>query len=363
MAEKKNVLIKTADAFAKDAESGVFGAFLFFGEEDFMKDRALAKLRADILTAEGFELFNHFDISFSGASSQSRDELFASLSDAVDAMPMMQDKKLIEVHDIRLDKLPASEIDSLVSACKKAGEDTVLVIFCRDSELVCDYRFEQGTNFQKIAQAATPVRFELLSKSRLASYARRVLTKEDVKISDGALDLLTDMCAMRMMALTGELSKLVAYAEISGKDKEITDETVRFVCSVSAADEVPFALTDAMQKWTVGGMISAVAQSKDMREEPIAVVSKMGRTYADMLMIKSAMNAGMTGADISKKLKMNAYRVDKYVNSLVRVPISVIENALAELYALDLKLKSTQSDPWMLIDLFISKVYMPRSMR
>lgn len=363
MAEKKNVRILSADAFAKDAEGGVFGAFLFFGEEDFMKERALSKLRSQVLTAEGFETFNHFDISFSGASNQSREELFSSLYDAVDAMPMMQEQKFIEIHDLAIDKASSSDVDALASACKKAGEDTVMIIFCRDSELLTDYRFEQGANFSKIAQAATPVRFELLSKSRLASYARRILAKEDVKMSDGALDLLFDMCACRLMTVTAELSKVVAYADISGKSKEITEETVRFVCSVSAADEVPFALTDAMQKWTIGGMISAVNQSKDMREEPIAVVSKMGRTYTDMLLIKSAMNAGMTGSEISGKLKMNAYRVDKYVNSLVRVPISVIENALAELYALDLKLKSTQSDPWTLVDLFISKVYMPKSMR
>lgn len=363
MAEKKNVQIIPSDTFAKDAERGVFGAFLFFGEEDFVKERALAKLRSQILTAEGFEPFNHFDISFSGASNMTREELFSSLYDAVDAMPMMQEQKFIEIHDIAIDKAPAADIDALVSACKKAGEDTVLVIFCRDSELQCDYRFEQGANFVKIAAAATPVRFGLMTKARLTSYARRELVKEDVKISDGALDVLADMCACRMMALTGELSKIAAYAEISGKDKEITEETVRRICSVSAADEVPFALTDAMQKWTVGGMLAAIAQSKDMREEPIAVVSKMGRTYTDMLLIKSAMMSGLSSADISKKLRMNAYRVDKYVQSLVRVPISVIENALEELYALDLKLKSTQSDPWMLVDLFISKVYMPRSMR
>ena len=47
----------------------------------------------------------------------------------------------------------------------------------------------------------------------------------------------------------------------------------------------------------------------------------------------------------------------------MRVPIKVIEGALEELYALDLKLKSSQSDPWMLIDCFVSKVYMPKSMR
>ena len=361
MAEKKSVPIITYDTFIRDLDRGVFGAFFFFGEEDSTKYRTLEKIRSRVMSAEGFETFNRFEISFSGASHLSHDELFASLSDAIDAMPMMQDQKLIEIHDIVPSKMPASELDTLASACKAAGEDTVLIIFCRDSEFPCEYRFEQSTPFLKIAACATPVRFPLLTKARLASYAKSELSKKKIPISDAAADVLCDMCANRLTTLDGELAKIAAYASVSGAP--IDEATVRDICSVSAADEVPFLLSDAMQKWSVSAMMNAVAQSKDQREEPIAVVAKMGRTYTDMLTIKTAMNAGMTTGDISKALKMNAFRAEKYENSLARVPIAVIEGAISELYALDLKLKSTQSDPWMLIDCFISKVYMPRSMR
>ena len=65
----------------------------------------------------------------------------------------------------------------------------------------------------------------------------------------------------------------------------------------------------------------------------------------------------------SKKLKMNAYRVDKYVLSLGRVPIDLIERALEKLYELDLTLKSTQSDAWTMIECFVSDIYMPKSLR
>ena len=40
-----------------------------------------------------------------------------------------------------------------------------------------------------------------------------------------------------------------------------------------------------------------------------------------------------------------------------------IDRAIKEIYELDLALKSTQSDPWLLIELFVAKVYLPKSMR
>ena len=102
---------------------------------------------------------------------------------------------------------------------------------------------------------------------------------------------------------------------------------------------------------------------RDQREEPVVVVSKMAKVYTEMLFIKSLMITGMNAQDISKKMKMNAFRVEKYVASLEKAPITVIENAIKEIYELDLALKSTQSDPWLLIELFVAKVYLPKSMR
>jgi len=364
MAESKNVQIMSSDAFAKDMERGVHGAFLFFGEEDLTKEKQLVTLRDSVMSAEGFEPFNHFKISFSVASNMSRDELFSSLYDALDAAPMMQDQKFIEVRDLSLEKIQQGDLDALVAACKKAGDDTVLVIFCRESELVCGYRFEQSATFKKISAVTTPVRFAVLTKGKLSAYAKRALAAEKITLTDAAAETLCEMCAMKMITLTGELSKISAYASTLADENKVIDEnTVRNICSESAAEEEPFALVDAMQKWNVSGMMDVLEKSKDMREEPIAVAAKMGRVYVDMLLIKSAMNASMTSFEISKKLGINAYRVDKYVSSLSRVPMEIIVRALEKLYELDLKLKSTQSDAWTLIECFVSDVYMPKSLR
>lgn len=361
MAEKRSVPIMTVEAFEREMSRGIFGAYLFFGEEDQLKEIKLREIRRSILQAEGFELFNHFNISFSGASDMPRDRIMSSLCDAVDATPMMQDKKLIEVHDLDMDKISSSELDTLVSVCKSIAEDTVLIIFCRESELSCEYRFEQKTMFLKISSAAKPVRFTPLTKGRLISYVKKYLAKRQLLITDEATDALCDMCACRLMLIISELSKLTAYFDKTEKEIELGD--VKRICSVAEADEVPFALLEAMQKWNVNSVLEAISMSRDMREDPIAVVSKMGRIYSDMFLIKAGMNDGMSGAEMSKALRMNAYRIEKYMTSLKRAPIEIIELAIREIYKLDVALKSAPSDPWLLIESFAARVYMPRSMR
>lgn len=361
MAEKRPVPIIGVEALEREMSRGIFGAYLFFGEEDLLKETKLREVRKSVLTAEGFELFNHFNISFSGVSEMSRDQVMASLCDAVDATPMMQDKKLIEVHDLELGKMSSSELDTLVSACKKAGEDTVLIIFCRESELPCDYGFDKTSAFLKISPVAKPVRFSPLTKGRLVAYVKKYLAKRELLITDEAAGVLCDMCACRLMALSGELSKLSAYFCADKKEIDVCD--VRHVCSVYESDEEPFALLEAMQKWNVNSVLEAVAMSRDMKEEPVAVVAKMGRIYSDMLIIRAAMLDGAAAPEIARKTKMNSYRLEKYMSSLNRVPIEIIELAIREIYKLDVAIKSESGDPWLLIDCFVAKVYMPRSMR
>ncbi|MCQ2770281.1 MAG: DNA polymerase III subunit delta [Clostridia bacterium] len=366
MAEKRyqSKLIMDTDALDKEMKSGLSGAYLFYGEEDYLKQNALTKIRAQILTAEGFELFNHSNISFTQDSEVSKDSLYQKLLDAMESVPMMQDQVLVEVHDLSIDKLKQDELDSLVAACKKASNDTILIIFCRDIELPCVYRYEDQKSFKALSEVCKCVRFGLLTKGRLEGYVKKYLAREKVLITEDASELLCEMCSLRLYPLLGEMTKLIAYmSTIDGERKEVTASIVRQICSETADDESPFALSEAMQKWQIVGMLETISMAKDQKEEPVMYVGKLAKTYTEMLMIKAAMSQGLSSLDISKTLRINQFRVEKYMQNLSRVPIGVIENAVDEVFELDLKLKSTMSDPWTMIECFISKIYMPKSLK
>ena len=82
-----------------------------------------------------------------------------------------------------------------------------------------------------------------------------------------------------------------------------------------------------------------------------------------MLMIKSAKDAALSPSEIAKIMKMKDFRVTKYLSSIAKVPIEVLENAIRLSYETDRALKSAPSDPWVLLDMLAVKIYAPKSLR
>lgn len=353
------------EELASFIQKGICGSFVFFGEEDYLKSRYRDEIYRAVMS-EGMETFNYFPISFSPAAG-SRENAMSRLADAVNAVPMMQDKKLVVVSDLAPAGLPKELFESLCSSLSLAdrSDDTVLILYCRADELETDYKLETSAVYKKLSACAKMVRFDLQSRGKLIAWTKRHFTKEAVLISDEAAGLLVDLCAGRMMPLSGEIQKLICYAVSikKGTPPAIAEDDVKMIAAASSPDEVPFAMLSAAQSWKLSEMRAAMDTAREQREEPIAVLARLSRIYLDMLLIKTASTDVMSPAEIAKELKMKDFRVSKYLASIAKVPTNVIENAVKLAYQTDLRLKSTSSDPWVLIDEMIVRIYAPKSLR
>ncbi len=369
MAEKKiaptNVGARTVEALAAEIKKGACGSYVFFGEEDYLKNYYRTEIYKAVME-EGMEAFNYFPISFSPAVMTKEDAL-SRLSDAILAMPMMQDKKLIAVSDLAPASLPKEHFESLCASLKAANEsdDTVLILYCRADEIENDYKLETSTFFKKLSASAKIVKFDLQTRGKLISWVKRHFSRELIRISDEAAGLLVDMCAGRMTPLSFEIDKLICYAKyVKGGDSLLIDENdVKSIATQTSPDEVPFAMQNAAQSWKLADMLAVLNTAKEQREEPIAVLAKLSRIYLDMLMIKTAKEAALSSAEIAKIMKMKDFRVTKYLSSIAKVPLDVLENAVRLAYETDKALKSAPTDPWVLLDMLAVNIYAPKSLR
>lgn len=365
MPEKRNAPMRPEELSAA-IKKGVCGAFVFFGDEDYLKSHYRDEIYRSVMT-EGMETFNYFAVSFSPAAG-SRETAMTRLADAVNAVPMMQDKKLVVVSDLAPAGLPKDLFESLCGTLSLAekSDDTVVILYCRADELETDYKLEASTVYKKLSSCAKMVRFDLQSRGKLIAWTKRHFTKESVLISDEAVGLLVDLCAGRMMPLSGEIQKLICYAKYSkgGENPPVIDEDdIKRIAAASSPDEVPFAMLTAAQSWKLAEMRAVMETAREQREEPVAVLARLSRIYLDMLLIKTASAGAMSTAEIAKDLKMKDFRVGKYLSSIAKVPVDVIENAAALAYETDRRLKSLPSDPWVLLDELIVKIYAPKSLR
>ena len=369
MAERKqqptNVGMRTVETLAAEIKKGVLGSYVFFGEEDYLKNHYRTEIYKAVME-EGMETFNYFPISFSPAVMTKEDAL-SRLADAILAMPMMQDKKLIVVTDLVPATLPKEHFESLCASLKAANEsdDTVLILYCRADEIENDYKLETTPFFKKLSASAKTVKFDLQTRGKLISWVKRHFSRERIRISDEAAGLLTDLCAGRMTPLSFEIDKLICHAKYvkGGESLLIDEEDVRTIASQTTPDEVPFAMLNAAQSWKLSEILAVFERSREQREEPIYVLATLSRIYLDMLMIKTAKDAALPSAEIAKIMKMKDFRVTKYLSSIAKVPLEVLENAVLLAYETDRALKSSPSDPWVLLDMLAVNIYAPKSLR
>ncbi len=353
----------TEEKLVSEIKNTISGAFVFFGDEDYMKEHYLGKIRKKVLTAEGLEAFNHFIISFSAASNLSADELFERLSDAVDAFPMMQEQKLVEIRDLSLVQISPKNFEALINILTRANTltDTVTVLNLRENEYVVDYKTEQSATYKKLAAAAKAVRFDTFAPERLATWEKKHFAAKNMFIAQDAALILADMCACRMFTINSEFAKLEAYAEAMGKNT-VTADDVRAVCAISEREEAPFALSNAAEKWNIKEVLAAVNDLRDLKKEPIAILARFSGLFEDMLLAKTARDAGKTAAELAKMLKTRETRAARLMAGVAQVPLAKLEACIDEAYRTDLRLKSTPTDPWVVMETFIAKVYTPRSL-
>ncbi len=368
MAEKKTAqknAILTADMLAAEVKKGAYGSYLFFGEEDYLKSHYRDAIYESIME-EGLETFNYFPISFSPAV-QSKEEAVSRLADAILAIPMMQEKKLIVVSDLAPMTLSKELTEAFAKALKQANDsdDTVCIVYCRADELEVDYKFETSAFYKKFSASVKFVKFDLQPRGKLVAWAKRHFSGERILISDEAAGMLVDLAAGRMTPLSFEIEKLICYAKYvkGGETPRLEEDDVMRIAVPSAQDEVPFAMLNAAQSWKLAEILAVLNTAREQREEPISVLARLSRIYLDMLMIKTASDAALSPAEIAAAMKMKEFRVTKYLSSIAKVPIAVLENAVKLSYETDLALKSTSSDPWLLLDTLAVKIYAPKSLR
>ncbi len=368
MAEKKTKPALgplTPEFLAAEIKKGANGSYFFFGDEDYLKMHYREQIYHSVME-EGLETFNYFPISFSPAVATKEDAL-SSLADAVLAIPMMQDKKLIVITDLAPASLTKELLESLARSLKQANDsdDTVCILCCRAEELESDYKLESSTLYKKLASCSKPVRFDLQPRGKLISWTKRHFSKEVILITDEAAGMLVDLAAGRMTPLSFEIEKLICYAKYvkGGEPPRVDEEDVARISSASAQDEVPFAMLNAAQSWRLTEMLTVLNTAREQKEEPIAVLARLSRIFMDMLLIKTASDAAYPPSEIAKIMKMKDFRITKYLSSIAKVPLAVLENAIRLCYEADRDMKSTATDPWVILDGLAVRLYAPKSLR
>ena len=324
----------------------VGGAYIFSGEEDYLKKYYLSELVGVCCPDEAFSLFNR--VVFDGA-----DIDLAEIAEAVKSPPMMSDFKLIEWKYPDLEHMKESERKTLEQIAESIKDYPYIVLI-----LFTDIDgFNPGTQKRpsklssRFSKQFEVINFEKSTDAQLIGWLKRHFDAEGLISDQETLSALIFRSGHSMQVLSEEVKKLSAYAKANTLPA-VTKKEVDFVAS-STLECDAFALSGAI---TDKNREKAFLALKDMmmrRLEPGAVLATLSRSFGELVTVALLLDEGMDAKDIESTLKWNQYKIKICISSAKKWGLSKLSGATARLRELDAESKSGGISGYKSIEMFI----------
>lgn len=316
------------------AQHSVLGCFLFYGEEEYLKRYYRDETIKCLLGEGGLAELNH--TVFDGT-----DITMPQLLDAVKAMPMMADIRLVEWRHADIESMKAKEFEELLHICSEVKEQytyTVLLITATAEGIDAGTAKRMGDRLVKMTEAMETVLFPHSTDSQLMSWIHRHFVHEKLSDSAEVCRLLLLRCGHDMADLANEIQKVVCYVKMAKRDT-VTPNDVTFVTSVNRENDT-YALSNALLEGNLPLAFSCFEELKSRRVDPAIVAGQLFRVYSDLASVALFTEEGKSTDDIAKALKMNGYKTGLYVKAVRRMTVAGVCNALKACEQTDLYYKS-----------------------
>lgn len=299
--------------------------YLLRGEEDFLRDSFLRELRA-LCVEEGTEAFNYHRLE-GGPLDQ--------LREAVDAMPFMGERTLIEVRDFDVNKTTSYDPEALKALLADVPEwATIAFVFAPG--YAPDNRLGVVKTLKKLAE---DIEFRSPAENVLRQWIAREVRACGKVIGGGTADYLIWICGERMSTLLPEINKICGAAA----GDEITRADIDAVAK-KAPETTIFQLTDALGAKEYDKAASLLADLlADKDEPPQKQIYMVSEQFRRLYAVKVAQDFGRQESyitDCIPELAGKSYFIRKLRNTAQNFSRARLARAVRMCAACDFGMKS-----------------------
>jgi len=294
---------KTNDAYQKlkaDIAAGTpETAYLFYGEESYLREYYLGELRRALVPA-GFEEFNYHCL-------EGKDLTVQALGEMAEAMPMMAERTLIVVTDWDLFRMNEDQREKLIAFLDDVPP-YCCVVFVYDT-----VEYKPNRTMKKLCAAldrrVQAVEFRPADNSDLVVWIGRRFKALGKAIDRQTAEYLIFLCGGLMTGLVPEIQKIGTYA----RGKSITKADIDAVAD-PVLDAVVFDMTNAITAADYDRAAALLDELLKQQEEPFLLLGAIGR---ELRRIYTARLAIDTGRDRRWLMDLWGYRSDYPVKLLL----------------------------------------------
>ncbi len=317
------------DKLKKDLSAGRPGQlYVFHGEEAYLRDYYLGRLREAVLTG-GLGEFNRHDL---GAKDMSPH----ALEEAVDCLPMMADRTLVLVTDFDLFKAGEKDREGYIRILSNLP-DYCCLVFLYD---LIEYKPDARTKLAGTIKAhGTAVNFARQGQRELEDWVRRHFKAQGKDIDSRLCGELIFLCGDLMHGLQQEIGKIAAYA----KGPAVTWADIEAVATPQLR-AVVFRIADAIGEKKYDEAVSVLGKLYQMQKSPYEILGALGSQLRQLYSARLAISQGKGAAYVAQLWGMR-YPADRLMASARRFSLPWCRRAVLRCVQTDLAMKSTGQDP------------------
>lgn len=324
--------------------------YLLYGEEPYLVNEYAGRVIARVAGGpmEDFNL-QYFD----GKAP------VEEIAEAVEALPLMAERKCVVVSDYDAEGASASETAKMKQLLADPPESCVLLFRQRSVE-VNPKKSAKWRNFIKLVeQCGSSVAFAKKDAASLAKSLIEQAAGRGYTLSGDCAKYLIRQCGQDLTMLLGEMEKICAFC---GEDTEITREAIDTVV-VKTPETAVYRLANALISGQYEDAFGILDTLFYQREEPIFILGALSSAYIDLYRAKAGIESGTPIPELAKTFDYRGmdFRLRNAARDCRRLTMEQLRQSMEWIFQTDLRLKSTRTQPRILLEELLAKLLLTAS--
>lgn len=312
--------------------------YLFYGEEEFLMDRALRRLELALSEKSG----DAVPRVVQDAPEVTLEDFFAQARLAT----LWGSGQLLVLR--RVETYPKEALNAVTAYLDHPAPRNLVVLTAPSLKA---REVEKHPVFGRLAKDEAALAFNRLREGDLLPWLTREARRLGKNLSPAAAQRLVEVVGDNLSELHQELQKLVLFA---GEETALTPQQVSQLASHSRSYNI-FALTDALGEAALPRRLAALDHLLDLGEPPARILGMLARQLRLLIRYKEAAPHS-SPPELAKLLKLHPGIVQKLARQAKNFTLPALQAHLELLHQADLSLKTSSTNPrlwleWTLVRL------------
>ncbi|MBU1933294.1 MAG: DNA polymerase III subunit delta [Candidatus Omnitrophica bacterium] len=298
----------------------IFPAYLFLGEEDFLKEEEISRLKSKFLSGVSLEL--NYSVFYAKEKNFNIKEMMGTMN----TTPFLSKKRLVVLKDA--DSMQASFKESVISYLQNPRESTIFVI--ESPSLVI-----KGGFLLKASGLANLSYFRRLTDSGISAWLVKKAELSGKKIASDAINEIKESLAGELRVLNSGMDNIILYI---GNRPVITKSDVEKVIGVNPS-HTAFDLMNTIERKDAARALRIFSALKKDKKRETELLGLLAWNARMLLRVKELMRI-KNKTEICRDLSLSPGRFDKIAAHAARFKKKDILALLKEILSADLDIKS-----------------------